>query len=174
MSCLYEVHLITSPADQNRLFGYITNIRNPKLINPRPTCANALYGDHPVQPMLTFWFNGTLEQVCDIVTEVKWDMINSEIAIIRTKIEAPAHNEDVPSISENNHYFEFHFKVKIDSTNQWNDIAKIIIPYGGHLFYNCYNKTLNPVVTIRRYTSIKDLEAVYETVRELWKVKDTN
>jgi hypothetical protein len=167
MKGLFEIHLITKPEYQTPLFGFITNLKNKKLVRPRPTCAHALYGDHPVQPMLTFWLNGSIDEVTKEVISIKSDMITSGIPIIRTKIEAMPSNEGVPNNCEGNGYFEYHFKVHIDGTTDWNTIAKLIVPYGGHLFYNPYNKTLTPIVTIRRYTSLEDLDKVYVTVKKL-------
>jgi hypothetical protein len=167
MKGIFEVHLITTPENQTKLFGYITNLNNKNMINPRPTCANALYGDYPVQPMLTFWINNNIEKVSKIVDDTILDMNNKGITIIRTKIESMAHNEGVPEKCNDSHYFEFHFKVQIKNTNDWNDIANLIIPFGGHLFYNPYNKTLNPIITIRRYTSLDDLEMVYNKIKNL-------
>ncbi len=164
---LFEVHLITTPESQNKLFGYITNITNPKIIRPRPTCSNSLHGDYPVQPMFTFWFNGTTESVTDMVREVEKDMNDNQIPIIRTKIESMAHNTGVPLEISDDHYFEFHFKIKIYSTKDWNNIVNLISPYGAHLFYNPYNKSLNPIVTIRRYEPLQQLEDVYLNVKQL-------
>lgn len=167
MKGLFEVHLITPPECQTQLFGYITNLNDDNLVRPRPTCATALYGDYPVQPMLTFWTNGTSDNVTFLVEKIRSDMEKCGIPVTRTKIEAMAHNDGVPEICQDNHYFEFHFKVEIDSTEQWNEVAAIIVPYGGHLFYNPYSKTLNPIVTIRRYTSLADLENVFNAVKTL-------
>ncbi len=164
---LFEVHLITNPECQNKLFGYITNINNPKIIRPRPTCSNSLHGDFPVQPMFTFWFSGTTVSVTDMVKDVKQDMQNNDIPIIRTKIESMAHNNGVPSEISDDHYFEFHFKIKISGTKDWNKVVNLISPYGAHLFYNPYNKSLNPTVTIRRYEPLQHLEGVYLVVKEL-------
>lgn len=167
MKGLFEVHLITNPEKQTELFGYITNLKNKRLIRPRPTCAYALYGDYPIQPMLTFWVNGEFNEISNFVNEIVCDMVAHDIPIIRTKIEAMAHNEGVPNECDNGHYFEFHFKVEIANTREWNDIVKLIIPFGGHLFYNPYSKTLNPIITIRRYTSLTDLEIIFEKVKTL-------
>lgn len=167
MQGIFEVHLITKPEYQTKLFGYITNLTNKNLIRPRPTCAHALYGDYPIQPMLTFWLSGEINDITEIVKNIEIDMINHHIPIIRTKIEAMAHNTGVPSICSDSNYFEFHFKVEITSTKEWNDIVKLITPFGGHLFYNPYNKTLNPIVTIRRYTSLEDLEITYDIVKSI-------
>ena len=124
MKGLFEVHLITTPENQTKLFGYITNLDDLRLINPRPTCANAMYGDYPVQPMLTFWINGELKDISETVNEIQSDMIRNEIPIIRTKIESMAHNEGVPNKCPDNNYFEFHFKVCIANTKDWNNIAR--------------------------------------------------
>jgi hypothetical protein len=177
MKGIFEIHLITKPEYQTQLFGFIADLKNDKLIRPRPTCAHALYGDYPVQPMLTFWLSGHLDEVTKIVQETEESMIKSGIPIIRTKIEAMPSN-DLPNLKDvtalarigrrpSTGYFEYHFKVKINSTHDWNNIVQLITEYGAHLFYNPYNKTLNPIVTIRRYTSLDDLDRVYTKVKEL-------
>ena len=167
MKGIFEVHLITTYEHQTKLFAFITDLDDKRLIRPRPTCAQALYGDHPVQPMLTTWINGTIDDIKSMVELLRLDMIDKGIPIIRTKIEAMAHNEGVPNECIDDHYFEFHFKVPISNTAQWNDIVRLIIPFGGHLFYNPYSKTLNPIVTLRRYTSLPDLEEVYLNVKTI-------
>lgn len=163
MKGLFEVHLITTPEYQTQLFGFITNLNDTRLIRPRPTCAYALYGNYPNQPMLTFWVNGCIEDVNKTVQEVESNM-KIIMPIIRTKIEAMAHNSGVPVICTEDHYFEYHFKIPITNTSDWNRLVHLLTPYGAHLFYNPYNKTLTPVVTIRRYTSLEDLDTVYQHV----------
>lgn len=179
MKGLFEVHIITKPEYQTQLFGFITNLKDSRLVRPRPTCAHALYGDCPVQPMLTFWLSGHIDEVTKIVSNIESNMTDYKIPIIRTKIEAMPHNDGVPASVDNPEestserpqayagYFELHFKVKISNTSDWNEIAELIIPYGGHLFYNPYNKSLNPIVTLRRYTSLADLENVFSHVKKI-------
>eukprot|EP01091_Cochliopodium_minus_P019949 TRINITY_DN8559_c0_g1_i2.p1 TRINITY_DN8559_c0_g1~~TRINITY_DN8559_c0_g1_i2.p1 ORF type:complete len:153 (+),score=20.38 TRINITY_DN8559_c0_g1_i2:156-614(+) len=124
MKGLFEVHLITEPNYQTQLFGYVQNLSDKRLIRPRPTCAYSLYGNFPVQPMLTFFTNGTYDDVKELVNSIELDMKDKKIPLIRTKIEAMAHNEGVPNKCEDNHYFEFHFKVPIQHTNDWNKLVK--------------------------------------------------
>ena len=164
---IFEVHLITEPEFQPRLFGYCTNITDTKIIRPRPTCSHSLYGDYPVQPMLTFWIHGEIDEITKIVKNIELDMIEKQIPIIRSKIEAMVHNDNIPQIVSRDHYFEYHFKIKISNTKQWNHIVELIVPFGAHLFYNPYNKTLNPIVTIRRYTSLQDLDEQYLVIKNL-------
>lgn len=173
ISGLFEVHLITTPEQQTRLFAYVTDLshnnNNLHLIptNPRPTCAQALYGDYPVQPMLTFWLRGDTDSVTKTVNEVVADMTKKGMPILRIKIESMAHNDGVPDTMHDEHYCEYHFKVKIESSKDWNRLVELLTPYGAHLFYNPYNKTMKPIITIRRYTSLKDLEALYVSVNKM-------
>lgn len=163
MKGIFEVHLITEPQYQTQLFGYITNLNDDKLIRPRPTCAYALYGNYPNQPMLTFFISDTIDEVVKKVKLIETDM-KQYMPVIRTKIEAMAHNDGVPDYCDDDHYFEFHFKITIKNTTDWNNLVNLLLPFGSHLFYNPYNKSLTPVVTIRRYTSLTDLEQVYSKV----------
>lgn len=169
----FEVHLITKPALEPELFGYVTDLlhsQSPHVIRPRPTCARSLYGDHPVQPMLTFFTTGTVDGVTKLVQEIEHDMEKHGLPVLRTKIEAMVHNEGVPPSlpdAEGTNYYEFHFKVDITGIADWNRLVKIITPYGAHLFFNPYSKTLTPIVTIRRYTSLEDLEGTYADLHYL-------
>jgi hypothetical protein len=117
--------------------------------------------------MLTFFITGCIKDVMVKVKEMETDMINKKIPIIRTKIEAMAHMNDVPNECQNDHYFEFHFKVCIKNTQYWNKLVELLVPFGAHLFYNPYKRSLTPIVTIRRYTSLTDLEAVYAQITNI-------
>lgn len=170
---IFEVHIITTPEFQTDLFGYIADIKSRRgvysnLIRPRPTCAHAKYGDYPVQPMLTFCLMGTTEKVRGIVDKVVEDMKENQIPIIRVKIEAAAHNRGVPEkCIDPDDYFEMHFKVPIKSRDEWNKLVRLTVPFGCHLFYNPYNKTLDPVLTIRRYSSLEELESDFEALQSV-------
>ncbi len=165
---LFEIHIIVSECDQSKLFAFVLNNRDKDLIRLRPTCAYSLYGDHPIQCMMTFWLRGNESFVRNKVNTLN-DTLKTSFNILRIKIESLAHNSNVNDECENENYFEYHFKVNIESTEEWNKTAKIILPYGGHLFYNPYNKNINPIVTIRRYTSLSDLDNVYQKVAKLLK-----
>lgn len=165
---IFEVHLITRPECQNHLFGYITNLVDDRLIRPRPTCATALYGDYPVQPMLTFCIMGEAGEVMAHVDKIRLSMESFGIPIIRTKVEALAHNDrfDKREECKDGHYYEFHFKVPIVSTSDWNKLVELCLPFGAHLFYNPYNKTMTPIVTIRRYTTLNNLEDDFDRLKQ--------
>lgn len=164
MKGIFEVHIITKPEYQTQLFAYITNLQRPGLINPRPTCAYALYGDHPQQPMLTFKMHGNLDKVENVVMEIREEMIKS-MPILRIKIEAMAHNDGIVD-ADDVHYFEFHTKVPITSTKDWNQIVQLVTPYGCHLFYNPYNKSMTPMLTLRRYNcTLEGIEKDYEDMK---------
>lgn len=165
---VFEVCIITKPEFQMELFGFIADLNDKELIHPRPMCAYSLYGDHPNQPMLTFMINGRFTEVQDKVEKIVKDMINSGVAVMRIKIKSMAYNIGVPLVCSDNHYFEYYFKVtNVSTTQMWNKIVELITRFGAHLFHNPYNKNLIPIVTIRRYTSLSDLQATYLKVKEL-------
>lgn len=165
MEGLFEVYLITAIEFQTQLFGYITDFRNPKAIRPRPCCAYSLYGDCPVQPMFKFRIYGSYEYVKGIVDEIEKNMNEKGIMILRTRIKVMADNESIhyESVAQktNRNYFEFHFKLDIKNTLEWNKIVTILTPFGGHLFFNPYNRVMTPIATIRRYTNLNELQEVY-------------
>lgn len=162
----FEIHLITKPEKQMQLFGCIENIkaRNDKhIIRPRATCAYALYGKHRFQPMMTFWSHGSESEVTKKANEVANYLNSRDVPVIRLKIEAMAHNDNVPNAVTENHYFEFHFKVQgLEGTKDWDRLVDLTVPHGVHLFHNPYNKNLVPILTIRSYVSLTDLEERYE------------
>lgn len=160
---MYEVHLITTIQYQTQLFGYIANLNDSRLIRPRPTCAHTLYGDYPIQPMLTFWIHGEYNNILNIVTFIENDMNNKGIPVLRTKIEALAHHATMAE----SHYYEFHFKVKNINTSSWNELVHLITPFGAHLFYNPYSKTLDPIGTIRSYDSLQQLQDIFNDLLAL-------
>lgn len=165
---MFEVHLITTPQFEPQLFGFVANVsKNPALIRPRPTCARSLYGSCPVQPMLTFWAKGTYPQVRELVSGVEKQMLDAGMSIVRTKIESMANNDGVPDRCVEQHYFEFHWKVPVRDTKEWNTLVKLLTPHAVHLFFNPYNKSLTPVATLRCYTSRTDLEASFAAVQKL-------
>jgi hypothetical protein len=168
ISGAFEVHLITKPEKQMQLFGVIEDIKkesNKDIINPRPTCAYALYGKHPNQPMMTFWLHGSYSVVFERANQIKSRFESKGIPIIRTKIESMAHNKGVPEYCKDGHYFEYHFKVTgVDSTKSWDELVFLLVFRGAHLFHNPFNKNLVPIVTLRSYVSLTELDNRYQEV----------
>jgi hypothetical protein len=155
ISGVFEVHLIVQPCDQAQLFSFSLDKKNDQqCINPRPTCAQTFYGKYPNQPMLTFWFRGTEFEAIEYAQKTQTEMTQEGMDVLRLKVEAMAHNEGVPTTAEEtkNRYFEFHFKVPIANSKEWERLKLICLKHGAHLFFNPYSQTgrMQPVVTLRR------------------------
>jgi len=167
----FEIHLITKPEKQMQLFGCIEDIKamnDPKIIRPRATSAYALYGKHPNQPMITFWVHGSEKEACSTATQVTKYLEDRNVPIIRMKVEAMAHNDNVPNEVVGQHYFEYHFKIQgLTGRQDWNKLVDLTVPHGVHLFHNPFNKNLVPILTLRSYVSLSDLEKRYQKLVEV-------
>ncbi len=169
-----EVHIIVKPEDEVKLFGFVTNLKSSTaysgLIRPRVTMARSLYGSHPVQPMLTFCISSLADpnRIADDVYSIWNDMKLAEMTVGRVKVEASAHNDGVLTSTPppESHYFEFHAKVPIAKTDDWNTIAKICIKHGSHLFFNSYKTAMIPILTLRRYASLTTLESDFAQLQD--------
>jgi len=156
---MFELHFTVIPEDIRRLFGFILNNSNLG-INVRATCPITTYGDYRTQPMLTMWKYGNEADIVNYAKSIEMMMTEKGMTVIRTKVESMLHNKGVPfEISGDYEYYEFHFKVKINNTSEWNRLAKLIIPYGAHLSFNSFSKsaTCQPIVTLRKYNCNRDV-----------------
>jgi len=111
--------------------------------------------------MLTTFCNGNLEKIKEICITLKEGLEKRGIHVLRTKIESMAHNKGVPDVAEGSHYVEFHFKVDVSNSSEWQEVANVCARRGAHLFFNPYSRTgtMRPVVTLRRYNvEIKNAE----------------
>jgi hypothetical protein len=171
---LFEFHFIVDshdPLTEAHLFSVSQDLANdPDLINPRPTCAQTFYGKYPRQPMLTARFQGSETDAVTKATSIESILNKAGLRVIRLKVEAAAHNTGVDQDHQPNRYFEFHFKVPIASNAEWTRVETECRKFGAHLFFNPYSRTgrMQPVVTLRRYTSYAEAEAdVTQLVKSL-------
>lgn len=102
--------------------------------------------------------DGTEKDAIEIAQAVALEMKKQKMVVLRLKVELMTINSSVralkPTDLKENQYFEFHFKVAIESKKQWDQVAQICLPFGAHLFFNAYSKNsglMTPVVTLRRY-----------------------
>lgn len=174
---IFEIHLIVHPDDQVKLFAFSLEndiLADKSYLNMKTTCALSFYGSKPNQPMLTFWISNanskfTLKKTLELVEKME----QYGLDVQRLKIEAMA--KDVPEMNMNEssrtNYFEFHFKVDINSSKQqWDRLNQICLPFGAHLFFNPYSKLpsrMIPVVTLRRYDM--DFQSANDQCNELIK-----
>jgi len=153
---LFEVHITIGSDNEKELFCYVLNLKNARpsnIIRPKITCAQAFYGKCPKQLMLTCWLNSNSNDVVEQVKQISKGMADRNIVIKRVKIESMMSNQNVPMEADDEHYYEFHGKVKINSTDDWNFIAKSLVNHSVHLSSNTYSKTgfMQPIFTLRCY-----------------------
>ena len=80
MPNLFEVHIIVDQTNVFNLFAYIKENKDGK-IRPRITCAQTNYGNHPNQPMFTFWKSGEVDEVVEFANSVAKSVIESAISL---------------------------------------------------------------------------------------------
>lgn len=168
----FETHVIVEPCDQGLLFAFVKELSYPGLIQARATCAQTFYGQHPVQPMLTYWYVGLESDATLLAMSMSTNMTAFGMTVKRVKVEASLSGHQVPEEATGCHYFEFHFKVDTPDNNSWNRLANVCAKFAAHLFYNPYSKTgtMMPVVTLRRYSTSKqaavgELDELMKTIK---------
>jgi hypothetical protein len=194
----YEHHLIVTPNNIPQLFGFMMNLQaghyrgvlrgsadlTVKLLSGetirelsptagfsgvRLSCAQTLYGCHPVQPMVTGWTTGSYAEArlySDILAD---SMMANGLNVWRRKIEAQIHNTDVPKEVNGMSYYESHFKVHATAggTAAWDRLAQLCAekPFGAHLFWNSFSRKPQPVITLRTHNGT--LERHMKTLADL-------
>jgi len=151
MAPLYEIHLIVF-GPLYRLFEAVssTEVRVLSVLNPRATVAVTAYGNHPEQPMLTFWYRG--DEVFETCAKVEGILKAKGLTTLRRKIEGVG-SDATPDVAEGDHYFEYHFKVPVEGEAEWERLAGVCAPHGAHLFFNAFSRSgvKVPVITLRHY-----------------------
>eukprot|EP01092_Planopodium_desertum_P009769 TRINITY_DN4247_c0_g2_i3.p1 TRINITY_DN4247_c0_g2~~TRINITY_DN4247_c0_g2_i3.p1 ORF type:complete len:231 (-),score=45.40 TRINITY_DN4247_c0_g2_i3:89-781(-) len=169
---LFELHFITAAEDTFKLFAFVKD--HPHLgIRPRANSALSLHGKHPNQPMFTCWAKGSQTDAKKLTEEISEKIRARGITLRRVKIEAMMSSKNVPTEARDEHYYEFHFKVDVANSAEWNKLVTVITPFGAHLFFNPFSKTatMRPVITLRRYSisadkAMEDLNALVDAIEK--------
>jgi hypothetical protein len=163
---IFEFHLTINPDDDALLYAFSQQVQEKtggrttnEVIKPRVTYPRALYGKCPRQPMLTGSMYGLIDTVKQRVFELAEEMRAYGIRIVRTKVEGLAST----SYSAQKTYFESHFKITTSNVSQYNELALLILPDGGHMSYNMHDRVPWPIVTFR----------VYESAEKLYQITDS-
>jgi hypothetical protein len=162
----FEFHLTVHPDSDTLLYAFAQHLQKTvsgrvtnEVVKPRATYPRELYGKHPRQPMLTGNMYGTISLVKQRVLDLAQDMRNYGINVVRTKIEALASTTYV----EHKTYFESHFKINTERADQYNEVALLVLPAGGHVSYNIHDRVPLPIVTFRVYDSAETLYEVTDS-----------
>lgn len=185
---LFEIHItVDHLADGGfyNLFNYVSKQGAQgamKLI-----FAVAKEGIHRDQYMISKFKNGTIEEVINRADQIKKEMEDMGISILRVKVESMAFNEGVPvteidytnflnTTKTGKPYFEFHAKLKVDSLEKIEKIIEEIrtgyydlISVKVALSYNILGSKL-PLLTIRIYNHGRNI-ALYHKDKILDQIK---
>lgn len=166
----FELHIVFDPRDEPLYFQFfLSNLeKRYGIINPKTTGFCALYGKHPLHIMLSCYMREkTTQFAMATAKQIASDMMDAGIRILRTKMESSLNSSGVPDhCSGHIKYYEIHIKVQVNSMDVWNELVKLVKPYGAHLFQNNRSKAkgIHAIVTMRQYntTSISANKLFYE------------
>ena len=170
----FELHVVVELGHESLLQKWILeeSERNKySLINPKLTGFCAFYGQHPIHLMLSCFVQCSAEEAVRTIHLLQNSMKKVGIKVLRAKVEANLHAENVPNEVTMDEYYEVHFKVPISNFSSWNQLAELCVPFGAHLFINNRSKTkgLHAIVTVRSYNTTfnkfeQDIEALERAI----------
>lgn len=156
---LHEIHITVHSDDLFALRMYCLDTKT------KPILAISEYGNQSIQAMLSKYKCGKSSDIIQLAEEMAAQMTTKyNIRILRIKVESMMHNEGVP-LEENNendrqYYFEFHFKVEIDSSINYQKVANICKTLNAHLSFNAFKKETIPLITLRLPASVGSIYAI--------------
>lgn len=167
---LYEIHIsvnLTSAFDEMKWFYYCKDNKYKviRVLNDK--------GKYDIQNMISKWCSRkTPSEVVKYAEEIADDMRKNDFDVYRVKVEARLLSKLFDNISLKNEkgvYWEFHFKIVIESLDEFNKLVKWKQSKKDDLWkdvalsFSAYGKTGYPIITIRLYsgtseeaTSVKD------------------
>ena len=153
---LFEVHLITAPTVSIEELTALLPLLPEKATRPRVQVARTHYGQHPVQPMLTYWLHG---EEAEVRASVDATVKNLSVDVKRVKIEGLQSGvADDHALADMDRYWEFHAKIPAGAGDgeAWSEAAIICANSGAHLFWNGVKPGGPlPIIALRRYCCTK-------------------
>lgn len=112
-------------------------------------------GDTPVQPMITFWGNGTLDSQQQRAGQVALELDSLACTLSRVKVEAEL-DEWIESreTSVTPRYLEFHLKLRLPPQDDLAGIRALVEPAGGKLSRNA--RRVLPDGLHERFVTLRD------------------
>ncbi len=90
-------------------------------------------GDHPRQPMITFWGHGSLEAQHVAAQEMAKQLLALGIRIVRQKIETAA---ALAHVATDGQYFECHVKLHLHSSEETDALRRVAETNAAHVSRN--------------------------------------
>jgi len=166
---LHEIHITCSPNDLFKLRMYCMDN------NLKPILAVAKYGETPIQPMFSKFKHGTSQQVIDKAQQMADEMNGKyDMFVTRVKVEAMMHNDGVPKLPNHTdgphestystpyseYYFEFHLKIPVKGSEEWDKLERVCKEKNAHISFNAFKKETVPLITLRLSANIGSIKAV--------------
>ncbi|MEX0595356.1 MAG: hypothetical protein WD512_02570 [Candidatus Paceibacterota bacterium] len=156
---LHEIHITVDSRDLFALRMYCMDTKT------KPILAISEYGNHPIQAMLSKYKNGKALEIICLAKEMANQMSQKyNIRVLRVKVESMMHNEGVPVLEndekDDQFYFEFHLKVSVENSDNWQKISNICKTDIAHLSFNAAKKETIPLITLRLPVSLGSNKAV--------------
>src|SRR5438445_458084 len=111
----FELHVVVETHHEPLLQKWILETVEKQtfpLINPKLTGFCAFYGQHPIHLMSSCFLQCSIEESLITIQQIQDSMKKSGIKVLRSKIEANLHAENVPNQVAKDEYYEVHFKVE--------------------------------------------------------------
>lgn len=109
-------------------------------------------GRHPLQPMVTFLDQGTLQQQLERSDHIKHALTDMGFRVVRVKVESALADMQ---LADSRQYFESHIKIHIQSAADRDAAIKIACEHSAHLSRNARRSlddgTQERFLTLRRY-----------------------
>lgn len=125
------------------------------------------------QLMLTKIIRATFANAIARAEEIAFILRDNEIQIVRTKLEVPARHRDLnllreyldeecPVYMSHAGYFEFHFKVLLETLDQEERLKEVTLRHNASYSYNAFGSTKNKILTAQRVRTEKFEDALNE------------
>ena len=145
---LFEIHITVDPTKiaELRLFCLKEKLK--------PIFACSTTGKNKNQLMISKWTSGDYNKAFQKMCEISKKLNDSNITVVRAKIEAMQSNNNIPQdenniFTEEQHYFEFHMKYIIKDCDEYTALENCAEQYGGAVSFNAFKENINALVTIR-------------------------
>lgn len=153
---LYEIHILVSPEQEEKLSLYVSEnkeyFKEIGAIRARKMTTVTSVGVNLRQPMLTFLIRReTFNQAVEVMNNVS-EKLQNNFTIVRQKVEGNHSDKNIPSSVSGTEYYEFHTKILNVTDNQsWEKLARLCLPLRVPLLYNSNSNKIRPVTTLRCY-----------------------
>lgn len=136
-------------------------------------------GDHVEQPMATWRrSNAILSEVIGEARQRAAELEHAELPVVRVKVEADPHNDEVPEHDpdDSGNYFEHHVKLIRDAAANVEPLLQACVKHGAHLSRNAWRQAAHGqeerFVTLRchrvgRLSSELQLQQLLAVLREI-------